>query len=97
MFVSCWLVAEQLFDYEIEYVITNVESYIADIFYLAGYVFLFAFSIYYIRNMNIRIPKKIIVYACLISLLLFIPIFYINYENLQVGSFELILHFLYQE
>ena len=54
---------------------------VADFFYLAGYPFLFAFSIFYLLPLRKAISRKLIIATSLLSVALFIPTIILVYEN----------------
>ena len=61
----------------------------ADVFWLVGYPFLFAFMIFYLKPMKNTITKKIIFFALATSAALLIPSLYIvSYENMDVDWSE---------
>ena len=62
----------------------------ADAFWLAGYPFLFAFTILYLKSVRNSITKKMVVLALAISITIMAPILYITCEqNMDVSFYEL--------
>ncbi|MEX0764767.1 MAG: hypothetical protein WD033_06350 [Nitrosopumilaceae archaeon] len=87
---ASWFIAEQIWlVYDLVYKIDPFPS-TADIFYLAGYPFLFMFSIYYLKPLKDAISKKIIIYASLAAITLLIPSLYMAYDtDSEISAFEL--------
>ena len=87
---TSWFIAEQIWlVYDLVYQTDPFPS-IADIFYLAGYPFLFMFSIYYLKPLKNAISKKITVYSSLTAITLLIPSLYMAYDtDSEISAFEL--------
>lgn len=92
VFATSWFIAEQLWMiYETVYALDPWPS-IADYFYVGGYPFLFAFSIFYLHPLRKAISKKLVISALSISILLLIPTFYIAYNtNTETNGYEIAL------
>ncbi len=92
----CWLVAEHIWTvHELIYEIDPFPSE-ADIFWLAGYPFFFAFFILYLKPFSKAISKKMILYASLISLsLLAASLFGISVEEYDFTDMEFVIGILY--
>ena len=87
----CWFIGEQVWlVYDLVY---NEDPFpsLADFFYLIGYVFFFAFSLYYLRPVKNAITKKMIGTAIAISTSLLIPTMYYSLNNTDYNSFEFAL------
>lgn len=99
MFALCassWLVAEHIWIVEELVYHENPFPSAADIFYVAGYVFLFLFSINYLRIVKNAITRKTILLALSVSTSLLIPSIYMTlYTNSDVKGFALALAFSY--
>lgn len=68
----------------------------ADAFWLAGYPFLFAFTILYLKPMRNSITKKMFTLALIISIVIMIPILYLTSEqNVDVSFYELVVAAIY--
>lgn len=93
---TSWFIAEQLWIvYELVYKIDPFPS-TADFFYVAGYPFLFLFSLYYLKPLKDAISKKTIAYASLAAMTLLIPSLYMAYDaDSQIGPFEVALALSY--
>ena len=80
-FVILWVTAEFIW-LESEFVshLVPFPEYI-DWFYLAGYPFLFFFSIYYLKPFRAAISKKMFSYAALATMVFLIPTLYTMYSN----------------
>jgi len=91
-----WFIAEQIWlVYDLVYQIDPFPS-LADFFYLAGYPFLFLFSIYYLKPLQRAISKKTLTYVSLTAVTLLIPSVYMALDqNSQIGDFELALALSY--
>lgn len=87
-----WFTAEQIWMiYELIYEIDPWPS-LADFFYLTGYPFLFAFSIFYLLPLRKAISKKLVLITSLISVVLVIPTVYLVFDaNPSASSFEIAL------
>ncbi len=87
-----WFTAEQIWIvYELIYHIDPWPS-VADFFYIAGYPFLFAFSIFYLLPLRKAISRKLIIATSLVSIALFIPTIILVYENSSSeNNFEIVL------
>ena len=88
----CWFIGEQVWlVYDLVY---NEDPFpsLADFFYLIGYIFFFAFSLYYLQPVKNAITKKVAVTAIVISTALLIPTVYYSLDNnTDYNSFELAL------
>jgi hypothetical protein len=93
---ASWFVAEQIWlVYDLVYEIDPFPSE-ADFFYLAGYPFLFLFSIYYLKPLKDAISKKMLAYASLTAMTLLIPLLYMAYgTDSEISAFELTLALSY--
>ena len=93
---ASWFVAEQLWlVYDLVYKINPFPS-AADFFYLAGYPFLFLFSIYYLKPLKNAISKKTLAYVSLIAMTLLIPSLYMAYNtDSEISALELTLALSY--
>lgn len=89
IFTAFWFTAEQLWMiYELVYGLDPWPS-VADYFYVGGYPFLFAFSIFYLYPLRKAISKKLVTSTLAISVLLLIPTFYIAYDpNPEANEYE---------
>jgi hypothetical protein len=68
----------------------------ADAFWLAGYPFLFAFTILYLKPVKNAISKKMIFLALAVSIATLFPILYITqYENTDIDLFDLAIAVAY--
>lgn len=75
----CWFVAEHIWTvYELIYELDPFPSE-ADIFWIVGYPFFFAFFVLYLQSIRRAISKKMILYASLISLSFLVVSLYVNY------------------
>ena len=64
----------------------------ADIFYVAGYPFLFLFTIYYLRPMKDAVTKKLLGVAIVISMIVLTSTLYITFEaETNLDLFEIII------
>ena len=99
MFALCassWLVAEHIWILEELVYHENPFPSKADIFYVAGYVFLILFSIYYLKIVKKAITKKTILLASLVSIAFVIPSIYMTLiTNSDITGFPLALAFSY--
>ena len=90
-FVSLWVTAEfvwlksELFTHLLPFT-----EYV-DWLYLAGYPFLFFFSIYYLKPFRVAISKKMYSYAALATAIFLIPTLYTMYSNNPDASLPEIL------
>jgi hypothetical protein len=76
-----WFIAEIIWTvYELAYHTNPFPSY-ADAFYIAGYPFLFLFSILYLKPFKKLISRKIILSTSLIAVTVLIPSLYMTIEN----------------
>ncbi len=76
-----WFIAETTWTiYELGYHLNPFPSY-ADVFYIAGYPFLFLFSVQYLKPFKKLISKKLISYASLIAFAVLIPNLYMTMDN----------------
>ncbi len=95
LFTVCmvsWFLAEQV--WSINELIYHIDPFpsSADYFYVLGYPFMFAFSIFYLRPLRRAISKKMILSAIAISVALVIPTIFIAYEtNTDKTQFEVAL------
>jgi len=95
-FAVSWFTAEQIWlVYDLVYQIDPFPS-LADFFYLAGYPFLFLFSIYYLKPLKSTISKKTLTYVSLAAMTLLIPSLYMaSGQDSQIDDFELALALIY--
>ena len=93
---ASWFTAEQIWlVYDLVYQIDPFPS-LADFFYLAGYPFLFLFSIYYLKPLKSAISKKTLTYVSLAAMTLLIPSLYMaSGQDSQIDDFELALALIY--
>jgi len=93
---ASWFVAEQIWlVYDLVYKIDPFPS-MADFFYIAGYPFLFLFSIYYLKPLKDAISKKMVTYASLVAITLLVPSLYMAYDTeSEISSFEVLLALSY--
>lgn len=78
---ASWFIAETIWIvYELVYHIDPYPS-VADVFYIAGYPFLFLFSIYYLMPFKKLISRKIIICTSLIAISVMIPNLYMTIDN----------------
>ena len=91
-----WFIAEQIWlVYDLVYQIDPFPSP-ADFFYLAGYPFLFLFSMYYLKPLKDAISKKTLICVSLIAMTLLVPSLYIaSGQDSQISDFELALALSY--
>ena len=91
-----WFIAEMIWlVYDLVYQTDPFPS-LADFFYLAGYPFLFLFSIYYLKPLKNTISKKILVYTSLAATALLVPSLYMAYgTDSEISAFELTLALSY--
>lgn len=76
-----WFIAETTWTiYEFVYHLNPFPSY-ADVFYIAGYPFLFLFSVQYLKPFKKLISKKLISYTSLIAFAVLIPNLYMTINN----------------
>lgn len=81
IFASLWFIAERI---AMIYNLTlGFEPYPseADLFWLAGYPFLFSFLLFYLKPVKDAISKKMVISVSLISLSLLVPTLYITYDD----------------
>lgn len=92
----CWFVAEHIWTvYELIYELDPFPSE-ADIFWLVGYSFFFAFFVLYLQPIRKAISKNMVLYASLISLSLFVVSFYVGYvEESELTDMQFIIGILY--
>ena len=89
--VTSWFIGEQVwFVYDLVYNENPFPS-LADFFYLMGYAFFFAFSLYYLKPVKNAITKKIVLTAIAISMALLVPTVYYSLNNTDYNSLELAL------
>ena len=93
---ASWFIAEQIWlVYDLVYQTDPFPS-LADFFYLAGYPFLFLFSIYYLKQMKDAISKKTLTYTSLAAIALLVPSLYMAYStDSEISAFELTLALIY--
>jgi len=93
---ASWFTAEQIWlVYDLVYKTDPFPS-MADIFYLAGYPFLFLFSIYYLKPLKEAISKKTIICASFAAIALLTPSLYMAYDtDSEISTFELVLALSY--
>ena len=87
-----WFTAEQI--WMVEELVYKIDPWpsLADFFYLAGYPFLFAFSIFYLLPLRKAISKKLVITASLVSVAILIPTFSSVYQsNSSASDFEIAL------
>jgi hypothetical protein len=91
-----WFVAETTWAvYELVYHLNPFPSS-ADIFYIAGYPFLFSFSIYYLKPFKKLISRKMILSTSLIAVSVLIPSLYMTIDNNSNESkFAIVLGSIY--
>jgi hypothetical protein len=76
-----WFIAETTWTvYELVYHLNPFPS-VADIFYIAGYPFLFLFSIHYLKPFKKLISRKLIIFTTLIAIIVLIPNLYMTIDN----------------
>ncbi|HYL66567.1 MAG TPA: hypothetical protein VEU72_05390 [Nitrosopumilaceae archaeon] len=76
-----WFIAETTWSiYELVFH-TNPFPSSADVFYIAGYPFLFLFSIYYLKPFKKLISRKMILLTSLIAVSILIPNLYMTIDN----------------
>jgi hypothetical protein len=76
-----WFIAETTWTiYELVYH-TNPFPSFADVFYIAGYPFLFLFAIYYLKPFKKLISRKMILLTSLIAVSVLIPNLYMTIDN----------------
>ena len=76
-----WFIAETLWSvYELAYNANPFPS-VADVFYIGGYPFLFAFLMYYLKPVRRAITKKMLATAIVISVGVTIPGIYMAYSS----------------
>jgi hypothetical protein len=99
MFLACsvsWMIAEHLWNVEEIMLHENPFPSYADIFYVAGYVFLILFSLYYMKIVKYAITKKMIMVSVFSSIVVLIPSLYITAsENSDVSGIAFLLAFMY--
>ena len=89
IFAILWFIAERISLYYNLKLGEELFPSEADAFWLAGYPFLFAFMMFYLRPMKNSITKKMIFLAMAISVVLLIPPLYIvSYESMDVDLSE---------
>ncbi|MHB8601534.1 MAG: hypothetical protein ACYC6W_07335 [Nitrosotalea sp.] len=77
---TSWFIAETTWMlYELVYNVNPFPS-IADVFYIAGYPFLFGFLMYYLKPVKRAATKKMIMTAMVISIAVAIPSIYMAYS-----------------
>ncbi|HJZ23873.1 MAG TPA: hypothetical protein VJ201_05425 [Candidatus Babeliales bacterium] len=91
-----WFIAEQIWlVYDLIYQIDPFPS-LADFFYLAGYPFLFLFSICYLKPLKDAISKKTLTYVSLAAITLLVPSLYMAYDtDSEISAFEFTLALIY--
>jgi len=92
LFVVSWFIAEIW--WTINELVLEIDPFPseADIFYIAGYPFLFFFAIYYLRPMKDAISKKILSVAIGISMIVLASTLYITFETeTDLELFEIII------
>jgi hypothetical protein len=90
IFAILWFIAERIALYYNLKLGEELFPSEADAFWLAGYPFLFAFTILYLKPVRNSITKKMVTLALVISIATMIPILYITYEqNMDVSFVEL--------
>jgi hypothetical protein len=91
-----WFIAETTWTvYELAYHMNPFPSS-ADAFYIAGYPFLFLFSIYYLKPFKKLISRKMILLASLIAVSVLIPSLYMTIDNnSNENKFTIILGAIY--
>ena len=94
-FVVLWFVAEQLYDYDLDYDLNNFESYVSDVLWLAGYALFFVFAVHYMQIVKSAISKKIILVSCLASAIVLAPSLYLTLEESDLNTLEGILSLSY--
>ncbi len=95
-FTISWFIAEQL--WMINELVLHIAPFPsdADFFYVAGYLLMFLFMIYYLKPIRTGISKKMIIYACLASLCLLVPSLYLSYlNNYDEKGFDFVLALTY--
>jgi len=91
-----WFIAETTWTvYELVYHLNPFPS-TADVFYIAGYPFLFSFSIYYLKPFKKLVTRKIIFSTSLIAVSVLIPSLYMTmYNNSDESKFAIALGAIY--
>lgn len=84
LFTVCivsWFLAEQV--WSINELIYHIDPFpsSADYFYVLGYPFMFAFSIFYVRSLRRAISKKMVLSAVAVSVALVVPTIFIAYDT----------------
>lgn len=81
IFIVAWFIAEQVWTaVELFYHEKPFPSY-ADIFYVLGYPFYFAFLMFYLKPFKNLISKKLIFSTSLIAIAILIPNLYMTFQN----------------
>ena len=81
-----WFIAETTWTvYELGYHVNPFPSF-ADVFYIAGYPFLFLFSILYLKPFKKLISRKMILLTSLIAVTVLIPNLYMTVQNNSAES-----------
>jgi len=91
-----WFIAEQI--WLVNDLVYHIDPFpsLADFFYLAGYPFLFLFSIYYLKPVKGAISKKTLTYVSLTAITLLVPSLYMaSGQDSQISDFELALALSY--
>ena len=90
IFAILWFIAERIALYYNLKLGEELFPSEADAFWLAGYPFLFAFTILYLKPVRNSITKKMIALALVVSIGIMIPILYLTSEqNVDVSFYEL--------
>jgi len=89
-----WMSAEWLWNYDFGYDVTDPLSFIADIFWLAGYPFLFCFEIFYLKPFRKSISKQTFAVSVILATFILIPTFMIS-EDISSWDFEFLLAIIY--
>ncbi|MGI0069759.1 MAG: hypothetical protein ACREAN_05830 [Nitrosopumilaceae archaeon] len=81
IFIITWFIAEQVWMINELYFHEEPFPSSADIFYMLGYPFYFAFVIHYLKPFKNSISKKLVVSTSLIAIAVLIPNLYMTFQN----------------
>lgn len=92
---ASWLVADQIYSYDNEYEQYQLDAYLPDALYIAGYLLYFAFTLFYLKPRKAKITKNIIVLAVAISASFVIPSIYFVHNKIAVEDTETMVNSIY--
>ena len=87
--------AEMVYEPDLEYNINDISTFAADILWISGYPFLFAFLVFFLKPFKKFINKNMIIKISLISVALVTPSLYILYNYSEMEPIDNVLTGIY--